>query len=60
MHIRLQISLVGSQSSSARLLSPKTNYVQGQWKRATFAAAVTACNGLGGIAGSFIVRLLEF
>jgi hypothetical protein len=27
--------------------------------RATFAAAITACNGLGGIAGSFIVRQKE-
>jgi len=27
-----------------------------QWKRAVTAAAVSACNGLGGIAGSFIVR----
>lgn len=31
----------------------------GQWKRATFAASITACNGLGGIAGSFIVRQPE-
>lgn len=31
----------------------------GQWKRATFAAAVTACNGLGGIAGAFIFRQNE-
>ena len=30
-----------------------------QWKRAVTAAAVTACNGLGGIAGSFIVRQNE-
>jgi hypothetical protein len=33
--------------------------VVGQWKRATFAASITACNGLGGIAGSFIVRKQE-
>jgi hypothetical protein len=33
--------------------------IVGQWKRATFAAAITACNGLGGIAGSFIVRQPE-
>ena len=31
----------------------------GQWKRATVAAAVSACNGLGGIAGSYIVRSNE-
>lgn len=30
-----------------------------QWKRVVSAAAVTACNGLGGIAGSFIVRVDE-
>lgn len=30
-----------------------------QWKRVVSAAAVTACNGLGGIAGSFIVRADE-
>ena len=30
-----------------------------QWKRAVTAAAITACNGLGGIAGSFIVRQNE-
>ena len=27
-----------------------------QWKRTVTAAAITACNGLGGVAGSFIVR----
>ena len=31
----------------------------GAWKRATVAAAVSACNGLGGIAGSYIVRRQE-
>lgn len=34
----------------------QANNIVGQWKRATFAAAVSACNGLGGIAGAFIVR----
>ena len=33
--------------------------ITGQWKRAVTAATVTACNGLGGIAGSFIVRQTE-
>jgi len=33
--------------------------IVGQWKRATFSAAITACNGLGGIAGAFIVRQNE-
>lgn len=33
--------------------------IVGQWKRATFAASITACNGLGGIAGSFIFRQKE-
>ncbi|KAL8697697.1 MAG: hypothetical protein Q9224_002184 [Gallowayella concinna] len=33
--------------------------ITGQWKRAVTAAAVTACNGLGGVAGSFIVRQPE-
>ena len=35
------------------------NNVVGQWKRATTAAAVSACNGLGGVAGSYIVRQQE-
>jgi hypothetical protein len=30
-----------------------------QWKRAVTAATVTALNGLGGVAGSFIVRQTE-
>lgn len=37
----------------------QANNIVSQWKRATFAAAITACNGLGGIAGSFIVRQKE-
>jgi hypothetical protein len=37
----------------------QTSNIAGQWKRATFAASITACNGLGGIAGSFIVRQQE-
>jgi len=35
------------------------NNIVGQWKRATVAAAVAACNGLGGVAGSYIVRQQE-
>jgi hypothetical protein len=37
----------------------QANNITGQWKRATFAAAITGCNGLGGIAGSYIVRSNE-
>ncbi|KAL8662279.1 MAG: hypothetical protein Q9168_008284 [Polycauliona sp. 1 TL-2023] len=33
--------------------------ITGQWKRAVTSAAITACNGLGGVAGSFIVRQQE-
>jgi MFS family permease len=43
-------------SNWAALNAYQANNITGQWKRATIAAAVTACNGLGGIAGSYIVR----
>jgi MFS family permease len=46
-------------SNWAALNAYQANNIVGQWKRATVAAAVTACNGLGGIAGSFIVRQNE-
>lgn len=46
-------------SNWAALNAFQANNVVGQWKRATTAAAVTACNGLGGVAGSFIVRQNE-
>lgn len=46
-------------SNWAALNAYQANNIVGQWKRATVAAAVTACNGLGGIAGSFIVRNVE-
>lgn len=46
-------------SNWAAMNAYQANNIVGQWKRATFAAAVTACNGLGGIAGSFIVRQPE-
>jgi hypothetical protein len=46
-------------SNWAALNAYQANNITGQWKRATVAAAVTACNGLGGIAGSYIVRREE-
>ena len=46
-------------SNWAALNSYQANNIVGQWKRATVAAAVSACNGLGGIAGSYIVRQPE-
>ncbi|PTU23836.1 hypothetical protein P175DRAFT_07397 [Aspergillus ochraceoroseus IBT 24754] len=46
-------------SNWAALNAFMANNVVGQWKRATTAAAVSACNGLGGIAGSYIVRQHE-
>jgi MFS family permease len=42
-------------SNWAALNAYQANNITGQWKRATIAAAVAACNGLGGIAGSYIV-----
>lgn len=46
-------------SNWAAMNAYQANNIVGQWKRATFAAAITACNGLGGIAGAFIVRSEE-
>jgi len=46
-------------SNWAAINAYQANNICGQWKRATFAAAITACNGLGGVAGSFIVRSVE-
>ena len=46
-------------SNWGALNSYQANNITGQWKRAVTAAAVTACNGLGGVAGSFIVRQNE-
>lgn len=46
-------------SNWAALNSYQASNITGQWKRAVTAAAVTACNGLGGVAGSFIVRQTE-
>ncbi|CAG8957491.1 hypothetical protein HYFRA_00011473 [Hymenoscyphus fraxineus] len=49
----------GYVSNWAAMTAYQTSNIAGQWKRATFAASITACNGLGGIAGSFIVRQPE-
>ncbi|EXJ56556.1 hypothetical protein A1O7_06900 [Cladophialophora yegresii CBS 114405] len=46
-------------SNWAALSAYQANNIVGQWKRATVAAAISACNGLGGIAGSYIVRQRE-
>ncbi|KAI9819506.1 MAG: hypothetical protein M1827_006954 [Pycnora praestabilis] len=46
-------------SNWAALNAYQANNIVGQWKRAVTAAAVSACNGLGGVAGSFIVRQNE-
>ncbi|KAI9746062.1 MAG: cytoskeletal protein binding protein [Claussenomyces sp. TS43310] len=48
----------GYVSNWAAMNAYQANNIVGQWKRATFAAAITACNGLGGIAGSFIMGFL--
>ena len=46
-------------SNWAALNAYQANNIVGQWKRAFTAAAIAACNGAGGIAGSFIVRQNE-
>lgn len=46
-------------SNWAALNTYQAANITGQWKRAVTAATVTACNGLGGVAGSFIVRQTE-
>ena len=43
-------------SNWAAINAYQASNIVGQWKRATFAAALTACNGPGRIAGSFIMR----
>ena len=43
-------------SNWAAMNSYQANNITGQWIRAVTAAAVSACNGLGGVAGRFIVR----
>jgi hypothetical protein len=37
----------------------QSNNITSQWKHATIAADVTACTGLGGITGSYMVRQKE-
>ena len=46
-------------SNWAALNGYQASNIAGQWKRAVTAASITACNGLGGVAGSFIVRQPE-
>lgn len=46
-------------SNWAAMNAWQMNNVTGQWKRATVAAAVSGCNALGGIAGSYIFRANE-
>lgn len=46
-------------SNWAALTTYYANNIAGQWKRAYTAAVVTAMNGFGGIAGSYIVRQQE-
>ena len=46
-------------SNWAALNGYQASNITGQWKRAVTAATITACNGLGGIAGAFIVRQTE-
>ena len=46
-------------SNWAALNAYQSNNITGQWKRATVAAAVSGCNALGGIAGSYIFRSQE-
>ncbi|KAF1842665.1 uncharacterized protein K460DRAFT_377996 [Cucurbitaria berberidis CBS 394.84] len=43
----------------AAMATYQANNIVGQWKRVFTAAAITAFNGAGGIAGSFIVRQPE-
>lgn len=46
-------------SNWAALNTYQASNITGQWKRAVTAAAVTAGTGIGGVAGSFIVRQTE-
>ena len=46
-------------SNWAALNAYQANNVVGQWKRAVTSAMVSAFNGLGGVAGSYIVRQVE-
>ncbi|RDL38432.1 uncharacterized protein BP5553_02772 [Venustampulla echinocandica] len=46
-------------SNWAAMTAYQTSNIATQWKRVTFSGTIVACNGLGGIAGSFIVRQQE-
>ncbi|MCJ1271057.1 hypothetical protein MMC22_010956, partial [Lobaria immixta] len=46
-------------SNWAAMNSYQANNITGQWKRVVAAAVTTACNGLGGVAGSYTVRRQE-
>ncbi|CAG8196536.1 unnamed protein product [Penicillium salamii] len=46
-------------SNWAALNAFQANNIVGQWKRVATAATITAFNGLGGVAGSYIVRQQE-
>ncbi|CAG8039396.1 unnamed protein product [Penicillium olsonii] len=46
-------------SNWAALNAFQANNIVGQWKRVATAATITAMNGLGGVAGSYIVRQQE-
>ncbi|KAJ8070974.1 hypothetical protein OCU04_001329 [Sclerotinia nivalis] len=58
-YIGTYLSTGGYVSNWAAMNAYQSSNIVGQWKRATFAAASTACNGLGGIAGAFIIRYNE-
>lgn len=58
-YIGVYLSTGAYISNWAALNSYQASNITGQWKRAVTAAAITACNGLGGVAGSFIVRQQE-
>lgn len=46
-------------SNWAAITAYQANNITGQWKRVFTAAVVTAANGAGGIAGSYIFRQQE-
>lgn len=58
-YIGTYLATGGYVSNWAAMNAYQSSNIVGQWKRATFAAAGTACNGLGGIAGAFIIRYNE-
>ncbi|KAI9647689.1 hypothetical protein NHQ30_004074 [Ciborinia camelliae] len=58
-YIGTYLATGGYVSNWAAMNAYQSSNIVGQWKRATFAAAATACNGLGGIAGAFIIKYNE-